>query len=267
MTGAHRGFGLSSALDFVHVPYPSIGERLDAQNPDMWCRTAVFAVEGPARRVPTQRAVGARAQCAHARRGRCGARLDRVELAGSAAEIRRLLPDLDDAAGDIDAKEMLNRAIATGRTRVNRWRSSAPGHAAAGVHGAQRTDRQVAPQLRQNAVDHHAEARVPAVLGAGRAATAASAIRTSRRRVGRRTTTSTSPPTIAPAFRIRSGTRGRRASCRDHVAVLERTHTGRTRSPARSRIGRPAQVVLRAHPPRHDRIGSRTVRTSTSSST
>ncbi len=24
VTGQHRGFGLSAALDFVHVPYPSI---------------------------------------------------------------------------------------------------------------------------------------------------------------------------------------------------------------------------------------------------
>ena len=29
VTGAHRVFSLSPQLDFVHVPFPSIGKRLD----------------------------------------------------------------------------------------------------------------------------------------------------------------------------------------------------------------------------------------------
>ena len=32
VTGERRSFGLSTGLDFVHVPYPSIWAGLDAQN-------------------------------------------------------------------------------------------------------------------------------------------------------------------------------------------------------------------------------------------
>ena len=50
VTGDKRHFGLSSALDFVHVPVPCNGSRLDAQNLDMRCRTSMFAVKGANRR-------------------------------------------------------------------------------------------------------------------------------------------------------------------------------------------------------------------------
>ena len=58
---------------------------LDAADPDMRCRAAMFAVEGAHRRIPAQRAVGPRAECADTRRGGCRAGLDRGELARAAA--------------------------------------------------------------------------------------------------------------------------------------------------------------------------------------
>ena len=54
VTGDQRDFGLNAALDFVHVPYPSVWPRLDAPDPDMRCRTSVFAVEGTPDRVSAE---------------------------------------------------------------------------------------------------------------------------------------------------------------------------------------------------------------------
>ena len=87
---------------------------------------------------------------------------------GLLAEIRRVLPDLEIVAGDMDAEEMLNRAIATGAQRATAERASAAGQPAAGVHDAAGIGRQVATQLRQDALDHNAEAAAAAVLRARR---------------------------------------------------------------------------------------------------
>ncbi len=116
VTGARRDFGLSSTLDFIHVPYPppvrdwtrrsltcgvalqcspSKDRLVDYRLNELSARelTALTLIEGGV-------AIGWIAQ----------------NWPGLLAEIRRLLPDLDAAQADMDAMEMLNRAVALART-------------------------------------------------------------------------------------------------------------------------------------------------------
>ena len=139
--------------------------RLDPQNFDLWCRPSMFAVEGSAHRVPAERVVGTRASCAHPGRGRRRARLDRRELARSADRSAASAADLGTPADDMAAGEMLERAISLARTPMSRC-SCIRGdrQAAAGLHRAAGLDRQAAAHLRQDAVDHDAEASAASVL-------------------------------------------------------------------------------------------------------
>jgi hypothetical protein len=116
ISGARRGFGLSSRLDFIHVPYP-----LPAHD---WTRRTLTC--------------GVALQCSPSKDRLVEYRLNELsarELSaltlveanvavgwiaenwpGLLPEIRRLLPDLDVTACDLDATEMLNRAVAVART-------------------------------------------------------------------------------------------------------------------------------------------------------
>ncbi len=116
ISGARRSFGLSSRLDFIHVPYP-----LPAHN---WTRRTLTC--------------GVALQCSPSKDLLVEYRLNELsarELSaltlveanvamgwiaedwpGLLAEIRRLLPDLDVTACDLDAAEMLNRAVAVARS-------------------------------------------------------------------------------------------------------------------------------------------------------
>ncbi|MGE2734943.1 nitric oxide reductase activation protein NorD [Mycolicibacterium vaccae] len=116
VTGQHRGFSLSSALDTVYVPYPS-------RNPD-WTRRTLTC--------------GVALQCAPSKDLLAGYRLNELstrELAaltqvearvasgwvarhwpGLVPEIQRLLPDLDPITEDLSGEEMLDRAITLSRT-------------------------------------------------------------------------------------------------------------------------------------------------------
>ena len=134
----------------------------------MRCRAAMFTVEGPPRRIPAERAVCPRAECADPRRGGVALGWIAENWPGLLAEIRRLLPDLDVTAGDIDAAEMLNRAVALARCVATADRRSTARHVAEGVHRAAGPGRQTAPDFRQDAVDHYAEAPAAAVLDPGR---------------------------------------------------------------------------------------------------
>jgi nitric oxide reductase NorD protein len=116
VTGQHRAFGLCPAMDFVHVPYPSIGSD--------WTRRTLTC--------------GVALQCAPSkdllvtyRLNELSARelraLTLVEASvalgwtathwpGLVDEIRRVVPDLEPLHCDTDAAEMLNRAVAQART-------------------------------------------------------------------------------------------------------------------------------------------------------
>ena len=116
VSGQRRDFGLSSTLDFVHVPYPPPIRD--------WTRRSLTC--------------GVALQCSPSKERIFGYRLNELsarELSaltlveasvalgwiadnwpGLLSELRRLLPDLAVASGEMDAQEMLNRAVALART-------------------------------------------------------------------------------------------------------------------------------------------------------
>src|SRR5215207_5855873 len=109
VTGDNRG--LSSALDFVHVPYPPIEQ--DWTRSTLTCGVALQC--SPSK----DRLVEYRLNELSAREVRAltlveaGVALGWIAFRwpGLLAEMRRVLPDLEVAPGDVDAKEMLNRAV------------------------------------------------------------------------------------------------------------------------------------------------------------
>ncbi len=117
ITGQHRSFGLSSQLDFVHVPYPAPRRS--------WSRRTLTC--------------GVALQCSPSKDRLLGYRLNELSAPelraltvveagvafgwiaahwpGLVAELRRVVPDLTPADADMDAAEMLNRAVALARTQ------------------------------------------------------------------------------------------------------------------------------------------------------
>lgn len=115
VTGRHRGFGLSSRLDFVHVPYPMV------QND--WTRRTLTC--------------GIALQCSPSKDKIVAFRLNELSVRelhalnlveGSVAlgwiashwpglldEARRALPDLPILPGDMDGSEMIERAVSLAR--------------------------------------------------------------------------------------------------------------------------------------------------------
>jgi nitric oxide reductase NorD protein len=116
VTGEHRGFSLSSALDFVHVPFPSLGR--DWTRRTLTCGVALQCS-------PSKERLGEyRLNELSARELRA---LTLVEASvalgwiasdwpGLLAETQRLLPDLRALPGDLDAKNMVEQAITLSRT-------------------------------------------------------------------------------------------------------------------------------------------------------
>ncbi len=116
VTGDKRQFSLSSALDYVHVPYPPTVH--DWTRRTLTCGVALQC--SPSKdRVVTYRL--------HKLSARELSALTLIEAAvalgwiasswpGLLTEIRRVLPDLKIASGDMGAEEMLNRAIAMAAT-------------------------------------------------------------------------------------------------------------------------------------------------------
>jgi nitric oxide reductase NorD protein len=116
VTGDKRHFGLSSTLDFVHVPYPAT--VYDWTRRTLTCGVALQC--SPSK----ERIVQYRLNELSARELRAltfieaGVALGWIASSwpGLLAEIRRVLPDLKIAPADMDAPEMLNRAIAQAGT-------------------------------------------------------------------------------------------------------------------------------------------------------
>ena len=202
----------------------------------MRCRTAVFTVEGSPRRLPAERAVGPRAQCAHPRRGGCRARLDRAELARAAARNspaaarpRRDACDMD-AAGDAQSRSRTGAHIATADRR------SAARHVAEGVHRPAGTGRQTAPDLRQDAVDHNAEAASAAVLG-------------TRRRRRRRPQPESAATEPAAGQRPRHHARAPSRYSVSGVELVDQELHARPRRCSRTRTHQPSAPSGGGHPP------------------
>jgi nitric oxide reductase NorD protein len=116
VTGADRNFSVSSALDIVHVPYPSIG--YDWTHRTLTCGVALQC--SPSK----DRLVEYRLHELSARELRAltlieaGVALGWIASSwpGLLTEMGRVSPDLEIADDDMDANEMLNRAIAMAST-------------------------------------------------------------------------------------------------------------------------------------------------------
>ena len=115
VTGARRAFGLNATLTFVHVPYPATRD---------WTRRTLTC--------------GVALQCSPSKERLTGYRLNELSAAelsaltlveagvalgwiaarwpGLLPELKRVLPDVRTEAHDMDAAEMLNRAIALATT-------------------------------------------------------------------------------------------------------------------------------------------------------
>jgi nitric oxide reductase NorD protein len=116
VTGERRHFGLSSALDFVHVPYPATVHN--------WTRRTLTCGVALQCSPSKERIVEYRLNELSARELRAltfieaGVALGWIASTwpGLLAEMRRVLPDLKIAPGEMGAAEMLNRAIALAGT-------------------------------------------------------------------------------------------------------------------------------------------------------
>ena len=227
VSGARRDFGLSSTLDFVHVPYPPPSRT--------WTRRTLTCGVALQCSPSKERIVDYRLNELSARELSA---LTLVEAAvalgwiaenwpGLLPEIRRLLPDLEVTAGDMDAEEMLNRAVALARTSQHLVVDPLLGTLPRAYTDPQGLTDKLRRTFGQDAVDHVAEATAAAVLG-------------SRRR--RRRRAQPQPAAAEPAAGQRPR-RDARAPSRhpvsgvervderlhaDHVAVLERAHSSRT---------------------------------------
>ncbi|MEB3981634.1 MorD protein [Mycobacterium sp. 663a-19] len=115
VTGERRAFGLNAALTFVHVPYPA---------PSGWTRRTLTCGVALQCSPSKERVTAYRLNELSARELRALAIVEGGVALGWIAsrwpgllpELQRLLPDFDARAGDMDAGEMLNRAIALAAT-------------------------------------------------------------------------------------------------------------------------------------------------------
>lgn len=116
VTGLDREFSLSPTLDFVHVPYPSMGPQ--------WTRRTLTCGVALQCSPSKERLVEYRLNELSARELRA-LTLVEADVAigwvsarwpGLLPELRRILGHLEMPAGDLDATAMLNRAIAVART-------------------------------------------------------------------------------------------------------------------------------------------------------
>ncbi len=111
VTGDRRVFGLNASLKFVHVPYPTI--------PRAWTRRTVTCGVALQCSPSKERVTDYRLNELSARELRALTNVEggvavgwiAARWPGLLAETRRVLPDLEIASGDMDAQEMLNRAI------------------------------------------------------------------------------------------------------------------------------------------------------------
>jgi nitric oxide reductase NorD protein len=116
VTGTNRDFGLSTALDFVHVPYPPIESG--------WTRRTLTCGVALQCSPSKERIVEYRLNELSARELNALAYVEAGVALGWLAsnwpglldEVHRLVPDFEPAPGDTDATQMLNRAVELART-------------------------------------------------------------------------------------------------------------------------------------------------------
>src|SRR6476646_10027287 len=111
VTGTHREFSVNSSLDFVHVPYPSLGR--DWTRRTLTCGVALQCSPSKDRLAEYRLNELSGRELRALTRVEAGVALGWVasRWAGLIPECRRLLPDLEIADGDMDAATMLKRAI------------------------------------------------------------------------------------------------------------------------------------------------------------
>lgn len=117
VSGQHRGFGLSSMLDIVHVPYPVRYREWTRRT--LTCGVALQCSPSKDRLTDYRLNELSGRELSALALVEAGVALGWVaeNWPGLLPEMRRLLPDLEVAPADMDAKEMLNRAVALARTQ------------------------------------------------------------------------------------------------------------------------------------------------------
>lgn len=117
VSGQHRGFGLSSVLDVVHVPYPVAHREWTRRT--LTCGVALQCSPSKDRLTDYRLNELSGRELTALALVEAGVALGWVaeNWPGLLAEMRRLLPELDVAPADMDAREMLNRAVALARTQ------------------------------------------------------------------------------------------------------------------------------------------------------
>lgn len=115
VSGQHRGFGLSSLLDVVHVPYPP---RRDWTRRTLTCGVALQCSPSKERILDYRLNELSSRELAALTLVEAGVALGWVaeNWPGLLADLRSTLPHLEPAAANMDAEEMLNRAFALART-------------------------------------------------------------------------------------------------------------------------------------------------------
>ncbi|MGB7357082.1 MAG: MorD protein [Mycobacterium sp.] len=117
VSGQRRGFGLSSMLDVVHVPYPVTRREWTRRTLTcgvaLQCSPSKDRIFGYRLNELSGRELGALALV------EAGVALGWIagNWPGLVTEMRRLLPELEISPADMDAEEMLDRAVALARTR------------------------------------------------------------------------------------------------------------------------------------------------------
>ena len=166
VTGDRRRFSLSSALDFVYVPYPPLVH--DWTRRTLTCGVALQCSPSKDRIVEYRLNKLSARELDALTLIEAGVALGWIASSwpGLLTEIRRVLPDLKIAPGEMGAAEMLNRAIALAGTGQPLGVHPLLGSLPSGLHNAAGIVGQVAPQLWQDAMDHNAEAASAGVLRA-----------------------------------------------------------------------------------------------------
>jgi hypothetical protein len=116
ITGQHRAFGLSSQLDYVHVPYPAQGRAWNRRT--LTCGVALQCSPSKERLVEYRINELSTRELVALTLVEAGVAFGWIarQWPGLLAELRGALPGLDPADADMEAGEMLNRAVATART-------------------------------------------------------------------------------------------------------------------------------------------------------
>ncbi|NVN49970.1 MorD protein [Mycolicibacterium hippocampi] len=116
VTGQHRGFGLSSMLDVVHVPHP-VAQR-DWTRRTLTCGVALQCSPSKDRLTDYRLNELSGRELSALAVVEAGVALGWVaeNWPGLLTEMRRVLPEIVPAAADMDGREMLNRAVALART-------------------------------------------------------------------------------------------------------------------------------------------------------